>query len=254
LDTESGTRKAVTPFDQSRAVCRCEWGAAGHDNLAPAAVTIIVDVLSFSTCVDVAAGVGVAILPYDARSGAAEAFARDKQAELAGPRGVSRYSLSPASFLGSVPGGRCVLPSPNGAALAVRAATSATIVIAGCLRNAAAVAQRAARLGSVFNVCAAGECWPDGSLRVAVEDWLGAGAILRHLPGQKSSEAIAAFEDAAPRLAEVIAQSSSGRELVERGYGQDVEIAVALDVSRHVPRFDGIAFVADQATSANSRL
>ena len=97
------------------------------------------------------------------------------------------------------------------------------------------MAQRAARLGSVFNICAAGECWPDGSLRVAVEDWLGAGAILRHLPGQKSSEAlaaIAAFEDAAPRLAEVIAQSSSGRELVERGYGQDVEIAVALDVSR----------------------
>ena len=245
----------MTPFGQSRTVCRCEWGAAGHDNLAPAPVTIVVDVLSFSTCVDVAAGVGVAILPYDSRSGSAEAFARDNHAELAGPRGVARHSLSPASFLGSVSGTRCVLPSPNGAALVTRAATNATVVIAGCLRNAAAVAQRAARLGSVFNVCAAGECWPDGSLRVAVEDWLGAGAILRHLPGLKSSEAlaaIAAFENAAPRLAEVIAQSSSGRELVEGGYGQDVEIAVALDVSRHVPRFDGIAFVDDQATPANS--
>ena len=240
----------MTPFDQSRAVCRCEWGAAGHDNLAPAPITIIVDVLSFSTCVDVAAEVGVAILPYDPRSGSAEAFARDKHAELAGPRGVAHYSLSPASFLGSAPGARCVLPSPNGAALALRAATSATVVIAGCLRNAAAVAQRAARLGSVFNVCAAGERWPDGSLRVALEDWLGAGAILRHLPGLKSPEAlgaISAFEDAAPRLAEVIAQSSSGRELVERGYGQDVTLAVDLDASRHVPRFDGLTFVDDQA-------
>ena len=116
------------------------------------------------------------------------------------------------------------------------------------------MAQRAARLGSVFNVCAAGECWPDGSLRVAVEDWLGAGAYYGTCRDRSLLRRIAAFEDAAPRLAEVIAQSSSGRELVERGYGQDVEIAVALDVSRHVPRFDGIAFVADQATPANSSL
>jgi phosphosulfolactate phosphohydrolase-like enzyme len=185
----------VTPFDQSTAACRCEWGAAGHDNLAPAPVTIIVDVLSFSTCVDVAAGGAVAILPYDARSGSAEAFARHNHAELAGLRGVARYSLSPASFLGAAPGARCVLPSPNGAALATRAATRATVVIAGCLRNAAA-----------------------------------------------------------PRLSEVIVQSSSGRELAERGYAQDVEIAVALDVSRNVPRFDGIAFVDDQITLPNSSL
>ena len=196
--------EAVTPFDQSAAACRFEWSTAGHDHLAPAPVTIIVDVLSSSTCVEVAAGRGVAILPYDARSGSAEVFARDSHAELAGPRGVARYSLvihvlftcyslSPASLLGAAPGGRCVLPSPNGAALAIRAATRPTVVIAGCLRNAAAVAHRAARLGSAFNVCAAGERWPDGSLRFAVEDWLGAGATLRHLTGLKSSEALAAM-------------------------------------------------------------
>ena len=124
------------------------------------------------------------------------------------------------------------------------------MVLAGCLRNAANVAHRASQLGSKFNVCPAGERWPDGSLRPAIEDLLGAGAILRHLPGQKSPEAllaIAVFESAAPRLADVLAQSSSGRELVERGFADDVELAGALDVSRHVPRYDGMAFLDDLA-------
>ncbi len=240
----------MTPFDQRAAACRCEWGVVGSDNLAPADVTIVIDVLSFSTCVDVAVGRGVAVLPYAGRGSSGEAFARGQQAELAGPRGAGRYSLSPATFLDAPAGTRCVLPSPNGATLTIHAAASATVVLTGCLRNAAAVAQRARQLGRTFNVCPAGERWPDGSLRPALEDWLAAGAILRNLPGQKSPEAlgaIAAFDDAAPRLADVIARASSGRELIERGYAGDVELAVALDVSTHVPRYDGVAFLDDQA-------
>ena len=48
-------------------------------------------------------------------------------------------------------------------------------MIAGGLRNAAAVAAAAARAGDVVGVIAAGERWPDGSLRPAIEDLLGAG-------------------------------------------------------------------------------
>jgi 2-phosphosulfolactate phosphatase len=86
-------------------------------------------------------------------------------------------------------------------------------------------------------------------LRPALEDWLAAGAMLRHLPGQKSPEAlaaIAAFDAAAPRLADVIAGSSSGRELIGIGFAGDVDLAVALDVSAHVPRYDGVAFLDDR--------
>lgn len=104
-----------------------------------------------------------------------------------------------------------------------------------------------------FNVCPAGERWPDDSMRPAIEDLLGAGAILRHLPGQNSVEALVAvevFESVVPRLTEVIAQSCSGREVVERGFASDVEFAVALDVSQRVPRYDGVAFINDQQLAA----
>jgi 2-phosphosulfolactate phosphatase len=90
------------------------------------------------------------------------------------------------------------------------------------------VARYAARIGATFNVCPAGERWPDGSIRFAIEDWPGAGAVLGALPGRKSPEAktgIAAFEQFGDRLGEIVAGSASGRELIEQGFTRDVELA-----------------------------
>jgi 2-phosphosulfolactate phosphatase len=237
----------MTFTDQHSVNCRCEWGPAGLTALAPADVVIVVDVLSFSTCLNIAVERGALVLPYPWKGTSAHEYALEKRAELAGSRGHARYSLSPASFLSAEPGLRCVLPSPNGAALALQAAESAAIVLGGCLRNAEAVARVAASLGSTFNVCPAGERWPDDTLRPAIEDWLGAGAVLRSLPGVKSSEAriaIAAFETALPRLRDVVSASSSGRELMERGFAADVEIASQYNVSGAVPRLVDGAFAA----------
>jgi 2-phosphosulfolactate phosphatase len=86
--------RRISPFDQSASQCRCEWGVQGHDALAPADVVIIVDVLSFSTCVDIAVSRGAAILPYAWKDSSAIAFAKQHDAELAGPRGERCYSLS----------------------------------------------------------------------------------------------------------------------------------------------------------------
>lgn len=253
-----GALTDMISFDQVNSPCRCEWGAIGYEALAPADVVIIVDVLSFSTCVDIAVSRGVAVLPYAWKDDSAIPFAEQNDAELAGPRGDGRYSLSPASFLRATPSARCVLPSPNGAELTLRAAQASAIVLTGCLRNAAAVAAAAQRLGATFNVCPAGERWPDGSLRPAVEDWLAAGAILQRLPGAKSPEAaaaVAAFEQARFRLPEIIADSGSGRELIVRGFDQDVALATAFDVSSHAPWFDGSAFVeASAAPPTNQRV
>ena len=237
----------MTLFNQESAACRCEWGVAGHDALAKADVVIVVDVLSFSTCVDVAISRGAAILPYAWNDSTASEFAEAQRAELAGRRGEARYTLSPVSFLDVPSGVRCVLPSQNGASLSLRAATTGATVLAGCFRNAGAVAKAARSLGSTFNVCPAGERWPDGSLRPSIEDWLGAGAILRLLPGAKSPEAaaaIAAFESAQNTLQEELGACSSGRELAEKGFAPDVELAAQFNVSEHVPRLEQISFIA----------
>jgi 2-phosphosulfolactate phosphatase len=215
--------------------------------LAPADVVIVVDVLSFSTCVDIAVGRGGAIVPYAWNDASAAVFAHLHGTEIAGSRGNSRYSLSPASFLEAPAGLRCVLPSPNGAAVALRGVLSGAIVLAACLRNVSAVADAAQALGDSINVIPAGERWRDGSLRRAAEDWVAAGSILQRLPGSKSSEAFAAitaFEQVGTDFGRFLAECGSGRELLARGFPQDVQLAAAFDVSPHVPVYDRGAFVA----------
>jgi 2-phosphosulfolactate phosphatase len=238
----------MRPFTQDGFTCRCEWGLAAVDALASADVIIVVDVFSFTTCVDVAVSRGAAILPYGWTGWddpSASDFAQAHGAELAGKRRRSRYSLAPSSYLDAPPGLRCVLPSPNGARVTLAAASTGAVVLAGCLRNARAVAEAAQRLGRTFNVIPSGERWLDGSLRPAVEDSLGAGAILARLPGPRSPEAAAAiaiFESCGDALAATLDACGSGRELMERGHQDDKPIAGELDVSICVPQFDGIAF------------
>jgi len=237
----------MKPFSQDAWACRCEWGSAGVNALAPADVTIVVDVFSFTTCVDVALSRGVAILPYAWNDASATGFARLHGAELAGRRRQARYSLAPESYLEAPEGLRCVLPSPNGAQVTLAAAKTASVVLAGSLRNARAVAQAAVQLGRTFNVVPAGERWLDGSLRPALEDWLGAGAILQGLPASRSPEAesaVAIFKRHRDRLIETLDHCGSGRELGGRGHSKDKFIAAQLDISACVPRFDGLAFIA----------
>ena len=237
-------------FDQFEFTCRCEWGLHGLAALAPADVIIVVDVFSFTTCVDVAVSRGASIWP--ARPD--ESVPAPPGAVVAGRRGHAEYSLSPASYLTAPAGLHCVLPSPNGAALARAAAQTGAVVLAACLRNAEAVARDAASIGTTFNVCPAGERWPDDSLRFAIEDWIGAGAVLGGLPGRRSPEAaaaVAAFEQSRNDLQRALADSVSGRELIELGYARDVELASELDVSGTVPRLVGEMFASTAARKSS---
>jgi 2-phosphosulfolactate phosphatase len=229
---------------------RGERGAAAlSERRSPAvAVLIVVDVLSFSTAVDVATSQGASVFPSHFRSSEESAqLAEMYGALLAVPRRKrspeSPYTLSPATLESLPKGARLVLPSPNGARC-VRAAYERGIgtIVVGCLRNATAVAAFAASHAGdgAIAVIAAGERWPDGTLRPALEDDLGAGAILAALGdgAEASPEAryvTRAFRTARETLADDIRASTSGRELIDSGYPDDVDRALEIDVSVNVP-------------------
>jgi 2-phosphosulfolactate phosphatase len=222
----------------------CEWGLQGLRASARGRVVVIVDVLSFSTAATIAVGAGAMILPCEWNDERASAMAKAEGAELASKRGEGRYSLAPASLRDIPRGFRLVLPSPNGSTLAYAARElDATAIVIGCLRNAAAVVSWAA--DRPVAVIAAGEKWADGSLRFAIEDWLGAGAIISRLAGSRSHDAeaaSAAFTSMRGKIREVLAASRSGVELIEKGYPDDVDLASDLDVDEAVPLLVGNAF------------
>jgi 2-phosphosulfolactate phosphatase len=145
-------------------------------------------------------------------------------------------------------GSRLVLPSPNGSTISTIAAEYGRRLFAACLRNAAAVAGAITRAGAGrVAVIASGERWRDGSLRPALEDLLGAGAVVHALgPSDRSPDAevaAAAFEHAALDIRRLLFECPSGQELIDHGYPQDVAIAAELDVSASAPAYVDGAFV-----------
>ena len=243
---------------------RCDWGQQGLSDLAPhAQVVIIVDVLRFSTAVCAALESGGTVLPYPSSQLGAQEYASANQATLAGSRQLGQLSISPTDLLCMQPGTRMVLPSANGSALAyIGGNLGVPTVLAGCLRNATATAEAARRLAGphgVIAVIAAGEQTSDHLMRPAVEDLIGAGAILAALdpsaaasPPRCSPEAAAAraaFVAARPDLHATIANSMTGRQLAEQRWDDDVAVASALDVSVVVPILVGNEFVAENVQS-----
>jgi 2-phosphosulfolactate phosphatase len=219
---------------------RLEWGLTGLRTLLPELATVvIVDVLRFTTAVESAVTAGCTVFPYRWQDPSAAAFAAAKGAVLADSSDRAGPSLSPVAMSAQPQGSSIVLPSPNGGSCAAEAAETGRLVVAGCLRNAAAVADALAAAPRPIGVIAAGETRDDGSLRPAIEDHLGAGAILALLAGERSPEAETAaamwraIGDDANRL---LADCYSGRSLAQRGCGPDVTWAGAVNVSTALPQ------------------
>lgn len=124
----------------------------------------------------------------------------------------------------------------------------AVTTVAGSLRNRRAVAAWAlAQQGDkgerfTIAVVAAGEIRATGGIRFAVEDLLGAGAVIDALAdvgidycSPEAAAASAAFTGLTNATGHLIGASESGRELLERGLRADVDAAIELDASSDVP-------------------
>ncbi|MBB2924389.1 phosphosulfolactate phosphohydrolase-like enzyme [Cellulomonas cellasea] len=140
-----------------------------------------------------------------------------------------------------------MLPSPNGSTICWHLAERLGVptVLAASLRNAAAVARwvadRPDAAALTVAVVAAGERWPGGGLRPAVEDAWGAAAVLRGVADALGDEALSPEARSTAALvppgdvAAALAACASGGELAADGYDEDVRIAAEVDASRVVP-------------------
>jgi 2-phosphosulfolactate phosphatase len=227
---------------------RFAWGLDGLRVLRGAKTVVVVDVLSSSTAVDVAVGHGAMVLPYAGRLEDVDEYAEQHVAVAAGRRGSSGWSLSPVSLLSIPSGTRLVLPSPNGSTLSAEPATISTVVTA-CLRDAPTVGGALREMQPPVAVIAAGERWghADGRLRPAVEDLIGAGTVIGALGSSSCSAearaALAVFRASESALGEWIRDCSSGRELVEAGFGADVELASDYGSGSTIPVLQRGAYV-----------
>lgn len=255
----AGTNPAHT---QRGSRVRLEWGPTGAAVVAADAdIAVVVDVLSFTTTLSIATRRGMRVLPFPWKDDRAAAYAEAEGATLAVGRFEARQlddpppSLSPAQLLTSRYVDRLVLPSPNGSTIcaAVRDSGSGVSVVGASLRNRAAVARwLLPRLadGATVAVVAAGERWHDGTLRPAVEDLWGAGAVLDPVLGDagvaasaEARVAVASWRAVADRVGDELHACASGRELVDAGFGADVATAAEVDADDVVPVLTRDGFV-----------
>lgn len=221
--------------EQSAYGLRFDWGLNGATAITQSA--------------DVALDVGTVVLPYRWNDESAETFAREADAVHAVRRGATaagQISLSPGTLRTGPAPARLVLPSPNGSTISHWLASGTAVCLGASLRNGAAVADWIAStydpVCSTIAVIPAGEQWLDGGLRPAVEDMWGAGLAIHRLAGAgwfalspEAGAARAAWQAAADQMPDALLASVSGRELIDRGYREDVEIAAEVSTSRSVP-------------------
>lgn len=236
---------------------RVDWGLDGAKAVAETAdVAVVVDVLSFTTTLSVALDAGTAVLPYRWNDESAAAVAREQGAVLAVGRssaGPGQISLSPATLRVTPVPARVVLPSPNGSTIAHHLATATSVCLGASLRNATAITDWVAARCDVdaasVAIVAAGEQWPGGGLRPAVEDLWGAGSVVDRLArlgwwglSPEAAAARAAWLAAADHVSDALLGCASGRELADKGYGADVQIAAEVDTSQSVPLLRDLTF------------
>jgi 2-phosphosulfolactate phosphatase len=244
---------------------RLAWGRRGaHDAAERGDVLVVVDTLRFSTAAAVAVHHGALIYPCATDETVYNALAQRVGGEVALHHAAAptptRFSLSPRSFLAVEQGARVVLPSPNGSTCS-QYGSQAPALFVGALINAQAVAGAVSRLlNSVGHLnataLACGERWrtPDeeGALRFAMEDYLGAGAILAALPFPQTMEAqvcAATFRAMRDQLDAALWECESGQELRAKGLGEDVRFAAQLNGYNTAPILRGErleAFVPDE--------
>jgi 2-phosphosulfolactate phosphatase len=140
-----------------------------------------------------------------------------------------------------------VLESPDGSAIAAALADHPAIVVTAGLRNRSAIAawalEQQGDKGDRFTIAvvAAGEKRDDASTRFALEDLLGAGAVIDALAdigidycAPEAAAASAAFTGLRNATGHLIGASASGRTLAADDRRDEIAFAISVDADSSV--------------------
>ncbi|MDE0545289.1 2-phosphosulfolactate phosphatase [Microbacterium sp. C7(2022)] len=218
-------------FDQSTYQVRFDWGLSGLERLAPADIVVVVDVLNFSTHVIAEFESGREVVP-DAAT-AAPGFDGAPIAALAG-RSDGTVLLATHRNCGAVAREVMRVQTERGTR------TSVAVIAAGERDGLDDALVERDGLEAAAGAFAHGQ---SGAVRFAVEDFLGAGAVIAALGDlgidHCSPEAVAAAEaHRALRGAtrHLLSASGTGRQLAAAGQGHALAAALAAGESAVVPR------------------
>lgn len=236
--------------NQDRFDVRLEWGTAAVRYAAKdVECIVIVDVMSFSTCVSLAVDNGAQVYPYPWKDASAIGFANNIGARLASYDRLSDaggFSLSPASIRKIEKGEKLVLPSPNGSAISFLARDRVTDVtlFSGCFRNLSQTAMACRDFKRIL-VIPCGERWPNGSLRPAIEDYAAAGGIIAAIGRDRCSPEAAGAVAAWQQLNLLsLRECASALELQQHGFQEDVELCLDLDSAKWTCQLQGDFYAA----------
>ena len=231
------------------------WDGNGlNDAIKHNNIIIIVDVLRFSSTAITAVNNGTTIIPSYTLSHA-KTLSKKNGAMVSA---LSKYSLSPASFLKVPRNSEIILVSTNGARYS-RLSSNAQLVLVGALLNAGAVAKHAYAISKQFGrdiaIVAAGEkklvkkmgrnafeeSFADDKNKdwFCLEDFLGAGAIISGIAMEKTDEALyaqATFQKYKNKLLSIIRSAVSGRYLIDLKKENDIEFCSQLNKYTIVPQ------------------
>jgi 2-phosphosulfolactate phosphatase len=142
---------------------------------------------------------------------------------------------SPREFRRELHAGRTMFMSTTNGTRAIVAARSAPLVLAGALVNAAAVARRCATEARDVTLLCAGT---NGA--IAMEDVLGAGAVIARLPDARLASdsariALRLFDSQSRKLPDALRDSAGGRNVIAATLARDIDFAAQLDAFEIVP-------------------
>jgi len=200
---------------------------------------VVFDVLRATTSITAALAVGVKEVrlfgDLDSAAQAAEAFGDGAllcgESQTVKPPGFD-LGNSPGDFQKNLHAGRTAFMATTNGTKALIAAREAQALFAGALVNAAAISRELiGRQLPVTLLCAGTRC------QIALEDVLGAGAVLHHLltdvdaepTGDGTMMSLQLFQLHQHSLPQVLEQTAGGRHIIAAGLRDDIPFCARLD-------------------------